>query len=101
MRMWRPRSGSYPLTRFPAPSPYFTRMLTPPESSRRSLLRSAVGDWLERLVAQTENRVIARRYFRPPGAMAGIGVLAACTRCGACFDACPEHALIKVPGDGG
>jgi ferredoxin-type protein NapG len=76
-------------------------MLMPSESSRRSLLRSAVGDWLERLVAQTESRVIARRYFRPPGAMAEIGFLAACTRCGACINACPEHALLKVPGDGG
>lgn len=76
-------------------------MLMSSESSRRSLLRSAVGDWLERLVAQTENRVLARRYFRPPGAMVEIGFLAACTRCGACIDACPEHALLKVPGDGG
>src|SRR5215207_3613414 len=85
---------AYPLTRLPAPSPYFTLMLMPSESSRRGLLRSAVGDWLERLVAQTESRVIARRYFRPPGAMAEIGFLAACTRCGACIDACPEHALL-------
>ena len=93
-----------PLTRLPAyplPRHISSRMLTPPESSRRSLLRSAVGDWLERLVAQTEDRVITRRYFRPPGAMAEIGFLAACTRCGACIDACPEHALVKVSGDGG
>ena len=33
--------------------------------------------------------------------MPEIGFLAACTRCGACIDACPEHALIKVPRDGG
>jgi ferredoxin-type protein NapG len=94
------RLPTYPLTHLPASPPYFTLMLMPSESSRRSLLRSAVGDWLERLVAQTESRVIARRYFRPPGAMAEIGFLAACIRCGACIDACPEHALLKVPADG-
>ena len=76
-------------------------MLMSSESSRRSLLRSAVGDWLERLVAQTEDRVITQRYFRPPGAMPEIGFLAACTRCGACVDACPEHALLKVHSNGG
>jgi len=76
-------------------------MLTSSESSRRGLLRSAVGDWLERLVAQTEERVITRRYLRPPGALAEIGFLAACTRCGACIDVCPPHALVKVPSDGG
>src|SRR5215204_338016 len=76
-------------------------MLTPPNSSRRSLLRSAFGDWLERLMAQTEERVITRRYFRPPGALAEIGFLAACTRCGACIEACPPHALARVPPDGG
>jgi ferredoxin-type protein NapG len=76
-------------------------MLKPGESTRRELLRSALGDWLERLVARTEERVVVRRYFRPPGALAEIGFLAACTRCGACTDACPPHAIVKVPADGG
>ena len=76
-------------------------MLTPSDSTRRSLLRSALGDWLERLVANTEARVISRRYFRPPGALPEMGFLAACTRCGACIEACPPHALIKVRSDGG
>jgi ferredoxin-type protein NapF len=76
-------------------------MLTPSDSTRRALLRSTVGDWLERLVAQTEERVITRRYFRPPGALPEMGFLAACTRCGACLDACPPHALVRVPSDGG
>ena len=76
-------------------------MLTPSDSTRRGLLRSAVGDWLERLVQQTEERVVARRYFRPPGALPEMGFLAACTRCGACIDACPPHALERVPSDGG
>jgi ferredoxin-type protein NapG len=71
------------------------------DSNRRDLLRATVGDWLERFVAQTEQRVIARRYFRPPGALPEMGFLAACTRCGACADACPPHAIVKVPTDGG
>ena len=76
-------------------------MLPPSESTRRGLLRSTLGDWLERLVARTEDRVITRRYFRPPGAMPEMGFLAACTRCGACVEACPPHAIMSVAGDGG
>src|SRR4051812_15139557 len=76
-------------------------MLTPSDSSRRGLLRSALGDWLERLMAQTEERVVTRRYVRPPGALPELGFLAACTRCGACIEACPPHALAPVPRDGG
>jgi ferredoxin-type protein NapG len=76
-------------------------MLKPYDTNRRELLRSAIGDWLERLVANTEERVIAQRYFRPPGALPEMGFLAACTRCGACVDVCPPHAIIKVPTDGG
>jgi ferredoxin-type protein NapG len=76
-------------------------MLKAGDSTRRDLLRSAVGDWLERLVAQTEHRVVQRRYFRPPGAMPEIGFLAECTRCGACADACPPNAIMKVSSQGG
>jgi ferredoxin-type protein NapG len=71
------------------------------DPTRRNLLRSAVGDWLERLVAQTEERIIHQRYFRPPGALPEMGFLAACTRCGACADVCPPHAIVTVPRDGG
>jgi len=89
---------AYPLTRLPA---ILKRMLTPSDPTRRGLLRSALGDWLQRLMTNTEDRVIGRRYFRPPGALPEIGFLAACTRCGACTDACPPHALVRVPRDGG
>jgi ferredoxin-type protein NapG len=76
-------------------------MLKLGDTNRRDMLRSAVGDWLERLVARTEGRVVNRRYFRPPGALPEMGFLAACTRCGACGDACPPHAIVKVPTQGG
>jgi ferredoxin-type protein NapG len=65
------------------------------------MLRSAAGEWLERVMARTEDRVVTRRYFRPPGALPEIGFLAACTRCGVCTEACPPHAIITVSAQGG
>ena len=76
-------------------------MLKPGNTNRRDILRSAVGDWLERLMARTEDRVVSQRYFRPPGALPEIGFLAACTRCGACVEACPPRAIVTVPTHGG
>jgi MauM/NapG family ferredoxin protein len=76
-------------------------MIKPGDTNRREMLRSAVGDWLERLMARTEERVVNRRYFRPPGALPEMGFLAACTRCGACLDACPPHAIINESPQGG
>ena len=70
-------------------------------SNRREVLRSALNEWLEHLVSRTENRVVSRRYVRPPGALPEMGFLAACTRCGACADACPPHAILKVSTQGG
>jgi ferredoxin-type protein NapG len=70
-------------------------------TDRRGLLRSAVGDWAERLVEQAERRVAPIPYVRPPGALPEVGFLAACTRCGECVRACPAHAIVMVPPDGG
>ena len=60
---------------------------------RRDFFRDVIGDWVERLVAKAEDTVIQKRYFRPPGALPEVGFLTACTRCGACGDACPPHAI--------
>jgi ferredoxin-type protein NapG len=76
-------------------------MIKPGDSNRREVLRSALNEWLEHLVSRTEDRVVSRRYFRPPGALPEMGFLAACTRCGACAEACPPHAIIKVSALGG
>jgi ferredoxin-type protein NapG len=70
-------------------------------TDRRGLLRSAVGEWVERLMDQAERRVIQRRYMRPPGALPEVAFLTACTRCGACAPVCPPHAILTVPADGG
>jgi len=70
-------------------------------SDRRSLLRQTFGTWVDKAVQATEDRVARNRYYRPPGALPEIGFLAACTRCAACITACPAHAIVKVPTDGG
>ena len=70
-------------------------------TDRRGLFRKGLGRWLEDLVERTEERVVARRYLRPPGALPEMAFLAVCTRCGACTDACPPHAILTVRSDGG
>jgi len=70
-------------------------------TDRRGLFRQGLGRWIDGLVERTEERVVTRRYLRPPGALPEIEFLAACTRCGACADACPPHAIITVRSDGG
>jgi len=69
--------------------------------SRRDLLGDTIGKWLQQMVTDTEQRVVVRRYFRPPGALPEVGFLAACTRCGACLPVCPPQAIRTVPADGG
>lgn len=82
------------------PSPDRLPAVTDP-TDRRSLLRQAFGRYVDRLVEQTQERVVQKRYLRPPGALPEIGFLAACTRCGECGTACPVRAIIKVPPEGG
>ncbi|MFI5235493.1 MAG: 4Fe-4S dicluster domain-containing protein [Gemmatimonadales bacterium] len=76
-------------------------MFNPPGGERRDFLRGVVGQYLEGLVERTEKRVLQQRFSRPPGALPEIGFLAACTRCGACLDVCPPHAIRKAPTDAG
>lgn len=71
------------------------------DTNRRGLLRSAAGDWAGRLMEQAERRVAPATYVRPPGALPEVGFLAACTRCGECVRACPVHAIVTVPANGG
>jgi NAD-dependent dihydropyrimidine dehydrogenase PreA subunit len=87
-------------------------------TDRRGLLRSAVGDWAERLVEQAERRVAPIPYVRPPGALPEVvlvppdGGLAAgtprllldrepCIGCPTmpCAVVCPTPAL-TVPSEG-
>lgn len=69
--------------------------------SRRELFRSTLGQWLEGVVADTERRLVTRRYVRPPGSLPEVGFLAACSRCGHCVPVCPVAAIRIVPPSGG
>jgi MauM/NapG family ferredoxin protein len=66
-------------------------------SDRRGFFRQTLGRALQQVAEHTERRVVSRRYVRPPGAIPEVGFLAACTRCGACSDVCPVHAIMVAP----
>ncbi len=56
-------------------------------------LRDAVGAFGERFSPVA--------YVRPPGALPEAAFVGACTRCGACLDACPVHAITMLPAHTG
>jgi MauM/NapG family ferredoxin protein len=68
---------------------------------RRSFFRRLFGDAVQRAARATEERVVQHRYVRPPGALPEVAFLAACTRCGACNQACPAGAILTVSARGG
>ena len=68
---------------------------------RRSFFRRALGNAMEQVAKATEERIVQKRYVRPPGALGEVGFLTACTRCGACAAACPAGSILHVPSSGG
>jgi MauM/NapG family ferredoxin protein len=68
---------------------------------RREFFRDSIGQWLEKALEATEERVVQQRWLRPPGALPEVAFLAACTRCGECVSACPPHIIQVVPTSGG
>ena len=50
---------------------------------------------------RAEERVVVKRYQRPPGALPEVGFLAACTRCGLCAEPCPPKAIRLATSDAG
>lgn len=68
---------------------------------RRQFLGDTLGRVAEELAKRTERRVAPKQYFRPPGALDELPFLAACTRCSACVDVCPAHAIVKAPPGAG
>lgn len=68
---------------------------------RRAFFRRAFGGALDHMARATEERVVQRRYVRPPGALPELGFLAACTRCGKCAEVCPPSAIRHAGSEGG
>ena len=60
---------------------------------RRDVLKQGLEQWLGSLIEQAEERIVRKRFVRPPGAIAEVAFLAACTRCNACVEACPPRAI--------
>lgn len=76
-------------------------ILTSGIGDRRHFFRSTLGHLVEEAAERTERRVVPKRYFRPPGALAEVAFIAACTRCGDCLDVCPAHAIFNAPPGAG
>jgi ferredoxin-type protein NapG len=64
---------------------------------RRSFFSQGLTRALREIVGAVEQQVVRAQYLRPPGALPEAAFLAACTRCGACADVCPVHAITKLP----
>ncbi len=71
--------------------------LTGGAGDRRAFFRETVGKLADEAARQARRRVSPSPALRPPGALHEIAFLAACTRCGACIDVCPVHAIMKAP----
>lgn len=78
-----------------------TDLLNGEPGDRRTFLRETVGRIAQEVARRTERRVVRQRFVRPPGAIDEVAFLAACTRCGACMDVCPPHAIGKAPANAG
>ena len=60
---------------------------------RRGFLTRGLARALGRAASQWLDELAPSRAIRPPGALPEAAFLAACTRCGACAQACPVHAI--------
>ena len=71
------------------------------DGDRRQFFRATLGRVVDEVAERTERRVVPQKYFRPPGALAEVAFIAACTRCGDCLDVCPAHAIFNAPPGAG
>ncbi|UCD24970.1 MAG: 4Fe-4S dicluster domain-containing protein [Gemmatimonadota bacterium] len=71
------------------------------DGDRRNFFRSTLGRLVDEVTKRTERRIVPQRFFRPPGALEEVAFIAACTRCGDCFDVCPVRAIIEAPPKAG
>ncbi len=66
---------------------------------RREFFRRAAGKAAQTAVKEADRRVEARaaHWIRPPYARPELEFLLACTRCGACVEACPHGVVFALP----
>ena len=76
-------------------------MKVPGDGDRRKFFKQAFGGALNQMARAAEDRIVQKRYVRPPGAPSEIAFLASCTRCGLCAPACSPAAIRFVGPDGG
>lgn len=65
---------------------------------RRDFFRRGFGKAAEVAVKTVDKRVAerAKHWIRPPGAIAELDFLLACTRCNACIEACPHDVIFPL-----
>ncbi len=65
--------------------------------NRRGFISEAAKFLAQQAGNLLAERYAPRRHVRPPGAISEPAFLAACTRCGYCFEACPVDAIVAAP----
>jgi MauM/NapG family ferredoxin protein len=74
---------------------------SPSPLDRRAFFSQGLTRALREVVGAVDQKVSQSKYQRPPGALPEAAFVAACTRCGACADVCPVHAISKLPASAG
>ena len=69
--------------------------------NRRAFFTQGLTRALREAVRVVESDLAPARFVRPPGSLPESTFLAACTRCGACADACPPKAIRLAGGEAG
>lgn len=67
-----------------------------PRLDRRGFFTQGLKRALREAVEVFGDTMAPARYVRPPGALPEPAFLGACTRCGACGDACPVQAIVRL-----
>jgi len=69
--------------------------------NRRGFFTQGLQRALREVVGAVGDRVAPAAYQRPPGALPEPAFVGACTRCGACGEACPVHAIVNLSSSAG
>lgn len=75
--------------------------ITSAKVDRRGFFTQGLQRALREAVGAFGERVAPAMYQRPPGALPEPAFVGACTRCGACGEACPVHAIVYLPPSAG